>query len=43
MGVPGGIATVDNLVHLVRQLPPGATWTVAGVGRHQLPMAVHAW
>lgn len=43
MGVPGGIpATVDNLVHLVRQLPPGATWTVAGVGRHQLPMAVHA-
>jgi 3-keto-5-aminohexanoate cleavage enzyme len=40
MGVPGGIpATADNLLHLVRQLPPGATWTVAGVGRHQLPMA----
>ncbi|WP_124728517.1 3-keto-5-aminohexanoate cleavage protein [Staphylospora marina] len=40
MGVPGGIpATADHLLHLVRQLPPGATWTVAGVGRHQLPMS----
>ncbi|MBO2531364.1 3-keto-5-aminohexanoate cleavage enzyme [Planifilum fulgidum] len=41
MGVPGGIpATAENLLHLLRQLPEGATWTVAGVGRAQLPMAV---
>lgn len=41
MGVPGGIpATAQNLLHLVGQLPDGATWTVAGVGRAQLPMAV---
>ncbi|MBL0385396.1 3-keto-5-aminohexanoate cleavage protein [Tumebacillus sp. ITR2] len=39
MGVPGAIAgTVDNLLHMVRQLPAGATWTVAGVGRVQLPL-----
>lgn len=41
MGVPGGIpATADHLLFLIRQLPPGATWTVAGIGKAQLPMAV---
>jgi 3-keto-5-aminohexanoate cleavage enzyme len=41
MGVSGGIpATAQNLLHLVGQLPEQATWTVAGVGRAQLPMAV---
>lgn len=40
LGVPGAIpASADNLLHLIRQLPTGATWTVAGVGRAQLPMA----
>ena len=40
MGVPGAIpATAENLLHLIRQLPEGATWTVAGIGRHELPMA----
>ena len=40
MGVPGAIpATAENLLHLVRQLPEGATWTVAGIGRHELSMA----
>ncbi|AUS10235.1 3-keto-5-aminohexanoate cleavage protein [Laceyella sacchari] len=40
MGVPGAIpATPENLLHLMRQLPEGATWSVAGVGRAQLPMA----
>jgi 3-keto-5-aminohexanoate cleavage enzyme len=43
MGVPGGIsATPDNLLHLVRALRPGSTWTVAAMGRHQLPMATMA-
>lgn len=40
LGVPGGIpADARNLLLLIDQLPEGATWTVAAVGRHQLPMA----
>lgn len=43
LGVPGAMpAGVRSLQFMVDQLPPGATWTVAGVGRHQLPMAMHA-
>src|SRR5947199_2802336 len=33
MGVPGGLgADPAHLVHLVRCLPPGSTWSVAGIG-----------
>lgn len=32
-------ATARDLSFLVDSLPSGATWTVAGVGRHQFPMA----
>lgn len=43
MGVPGGIApTVRNLVHMSESLPPGCTWSVAGIGRNQLPLAAAA-
>ncbi|MGE5586888.1 MAG: 3-keto-5-aminohexanoate cleavage protein [Clostridia bacterium] len=43
MGVPGGIpGTIDNLMHLVRQIPAGAMWQVAGIGRAELPLAVVA-
>ncbi len=43
LGVPGGIpATAKSLAYLVEELPEGATWTVAGVGRHELPMAMIA-
>lgn len=43
MGVPGGIpAAPKNLLHLVECLPPGSTWTVAGMGRHQLPLGIMA-
>jgi 3-keto-5-aminohexanoate cleavage enzyme len=43
LGVPGGLdASVDHLVALARDLPPGCTWSVAGIGRAQLPMAVVA-
>ena len=39
MGTPYGIgASAENLAFLVQKLPLGATWTVAGIGRHQLPM-----
>src|SRR6266571_4480660 len=43
MGVPGAIgADPAHLVHLVRFLPPGSTWSVAGIGRHQLTLGVIA-
>lgn len=43
LGVPGGMpATVEDLMHMVHSIPAGSTWTVAGVGRQQLPMAVAA-
>jgi len=43
MGVDGGIpATLDNLLHMSRQLPPNATFTVAGIGRCQLNVTTAA-
>ncbi len=43
LGVPGAMkASVKNLQFMVDQIPEDASWTVAGVGRHQLPMATHA-
>ncbi|MFZ5816758.1 MAG: 3-keto-5-aminohexanoate cleavage protein [Bacillota bacterium] len=43
MGVPGGIApTVRNLLHMSESIPPGCTWSVAGIGRAQLPLATAA-
>jgi len=39
MGVPWGIpATPENLLFLRSQLPPGARWSVLGVGRAQWTM-----
>jgi len=35
-------ATAATLVHVVGMLPPGATWSVIGIGRHQTPMAMLA-
>lgn len=43
LGVPGGLgASARNLSYLADSVPHGSTWTVAGVGRHQFPMAAHA-
>lgn len=43
MGVPGGIpGTPKDLLHLVESLPAGATWSVAGIGRAELPLGVMA-
>lgn len=43
LGVPGALeATVANLCDLVADLPSGCTWSVAGIGRGQLPMAMAA-
>ena len=35
-------ATPDNVLHLLRELPPGALWLCAGIGPHQLPMTTLA-
>jgi 3-keto-5-aminohexanoate cleavage enzyme len=43
LGVPGALdASIENLVDCVRALPPGCSWSVAGIGRMQLPLAVTA-
>ncbi|GAA0358098.1 3-keto-5-aminohexanoate cleavage protein [Bacillus horti] len=43
LGVPGALpASLANLLFLVQKIPSNATWTVAGIGRHQLFLAVHA-
>lgn len=43
LGVPGGLdATVQNLCDLVDALPAGCSWSVAGIGRMQLPMTMAA-
>ncbi|MCF6334522.1 MAG: 3-keto-5-aminohexanoate cleavage protein [Spirochaetales bacterium] len=42
LGVPGALpASVKNLLFMVELLPEGATWTAAGIGRWQLPVAIH--
>ncbi|MFO1197948.1 MAG: 3-keto-5-aminohexanoate cleavage protein [Burkholderiaceae bacterium] len=43
LGVPGGMAgTPRSLMHLVAELPEGATWSVAGIGAAQLPLSTLA-
>jgi 3-keto-5-aminohexanoate cleavage enzyme len=43
MGVPGAIgADPAHLMHMVRCLPPNSTWSVAGIGRHQLTLGTIA-
>lgn len=43
LGVPGALsARVDALEFMIKSLPEGSTWTVAAVGRHQLPFVEHA-
>lgn len=43
MGVPGGITgNVRDLIYLVESIPSGSTWSVAGIGRHELPLGVVA-
>lgn len=43
LGVPGCTpATAENLIWLVRQVPPGCTWTATGIGRSEFTLAAHA-
>ena len=41
MGVVGGIpASAKNAVFFSEALPPGCTWQMIGIGRHQIPLGV---
>jgi len=41
MGVPGAIpGTLKNLINFVETIPAGSTWSVAGIGRTELPLAI---
>jgi 3-keto-5-aminohexanoate cleavage enzyme len=43
LGIPGAMpATAKNLMFMVDSIPAGSTWTVAGVGRYETPMAMIA-
>ena len=43
LGAPGAMAaSVKNLLFLSESIPPESTWTVAGIGRQEIPMAVAA-
>ncbi|MDH3975658.1 MAG: 3-keto-5-aminohexanoate cleavage protein [Deltaproteobacteria bacterium] len=43
LGVPGGMSgDVRNLVALVERLDRDQSWSVAGIGRYELPLAAHA-
>ncbi len=43
LGVNGGMsATPRDVVYMVESIPTGSTFTVAGIGRHQFPMATLA-
>jgi 3-keto-5-aminohexanoate cleavage enzyme len=43
MGVPGAIpGEPRDLMYLVGSIPAGCTWTVAGIGRAELPLGVMA-
>lgn len=43
LGIAGGMAgTPEALMYLKGQLPPGSTWTVAGIGAAQLPLGALA-
>lgn len=40
LGVPGGLAADETaLDFLLKRLPPGCTWSVAGIGKHEFPLA----
>lgn len=43
LGVPGALlGTPKALITMVEELPAGCTWTVAGIGRYELPLATMA-
>lgn len=43
LGAPGSMpGSVKNLLFLSESIPAGSTWTVAGIGKHEIPLATAA-
>lgn len=43
MGAPGAIpGSIKNLLFLTESIPAGSTWTVAGIGKNEIPLATAA-
>ncbi len=43
LGVPGALGgSAKNLMFMVDSIPEGSTWTVAGIGKHETPLAAIA-
>jgi 3-keto-5-aminohexanoate cleavage enzyme len=43
LGVPGGApARAQTLLHLIDSIPTGSPWSVTGIGRASVPIALHA-
>lgn len=43
LGVPGALSgDLSNLNFLVQSLPAQSTWAVAGIGKYELPLAIHS-
>lgn len=43
LGIPWGApASTEDMLSLLRLVPPGAVWSAFGISRHQLPMAAQA-
>lgn len=43
LGVPGAmVGGIEELLYLSKRLPEGSTWSVAGIGRHELTLGTHA-
>lgn len=43
LGVPGAMGgELRDLLYMIESIPAGSTWTVAGVGRYQLPLNMAA-
>lgn len=43
LGAPGAMAgTARNLLFLAESIPPGSTWSVAGIGKSEIPLAAVA-
>lgn len=43
LGVPGAMGgELRDLLYMIDSIPTGSTWTVAGVGRYQLPLNIAA-
>jgi 3-keto-5-aminohexanoate cleavage enzyme len=43
LGAPGAMpGSIKNLLFLSESIPVGSTWTVAGIGKHEIPLATAA-